>query len=358
MDKLKGDVGFRDMTSRWRTILLLSSLATAVPAFGQGGFPVAVETTTVQTSELQSSVTAVGTLIAQASATLRAEVPGQILGIHFEEGQPVSAGTRLFTIEATVLEADVNEARANADRSEAAYKRARELFGKKLISATDYDAARANYDVDMARLHSSEARLSKKVVKAPFDGFVGLRRINIGDYAQVGQELVDIVQLNPLRVEFSLPETLVAKVRQGLTIDVTADAYPDDVFEGKITAVAPASDVEGHNIEVRADLPNGDLKLRPGMFVRVEVSLGVKANAILVPEQSIWPIGQDKTVYVVVDGKAQRRVVTLGERQPGKVEVLSGLEVGDVVVTAGQLKLYEGATVNPVGGASAPAADN
>ncbi|MGA8205431.1 MAG: efflux RND transporter periplasmic adaptor subunit [Woeseiaceae bacterium] len=347
------------MTSRWQTILLLSSLATAVPAFGQGGFPVAVETTTVQTSELQSSVTAVGTLIAEASATLRAEVPGQILGIHFEEGQPVSAGARLFTIEATVLEADVNEARANADRSEAAYKRARELFGKKLISATDYDAARANYDVDMARLHSSEARLSKKVVKAPFDGFVGLRRINIGDYAQVGQELVDIVQLDPLRVDFSLPETLVAKVRPGLTIDVTADAYQDDVFVGKITAVAPSSDVEGHNIEVRASLPNGDLKLRPGMFVRVDVSLGVKEHAILVPEQAIWPIGQDKTVFVVVDGKAQRRVVTLGARQPGKVEVVSGLAVGDVVVTAGQLKLYEGATVNPVGSVTAtPAADN
>ena len=345
------------MTSRWQKLLLLSSLATVLPAYGQGGFPVAVETAEVQTSELQSSATAVGTLIAEASATLRAEVPGQILGIHFDEGQHVSAGTRLFTIEATVLEADVNEARANADRTEAAYNRARELFGKKLISATDYDAARANYDVDIARLHSSEARLSKKVVRAPFDGFVGLRRINIGDYAQVGQELVDIVQLDPLRVEFSLPETLVAKVRPGLGIDVTADAYPDDVFQGKITAVAPKSDVQGHNIEVRADLPNSELKLRPGMFVRVGVSLGVKPNAIMVPEQAIWPIGQDKTVYVVVDGKVQRRVVTLGERLPGKVEVLTGLNVGDVIVTAGQMKLYEGAAVNPVG-ASAPAAEH
>lgn len=345
------------MTSRWQKLLLLSALATAVPAYGQGGFPVAVETAEVQTSELQSSATAVGTLIAEASATLRAEVPGQILGIHFDEGQRVTAGARLFTIEATVLEADVNEARANADRTEAAYNRARELFGKKLISATDYDAARANYDVDMARLHSSEARLSKKVVRAPFDGFVGLRRINIGDYAQVGQELVDIVQLDPLRVEFSLPETLVAKVRPGLGIDVTADAYPDDVFQGKITAVAPKSDVQGHNIEVRADLPNSELKLRPGMFVRVGVSLGVKPNAIMVPEQAIWPIGQDKTVYVVVDGKVQRRVITLGERLPGKVEVLTGLNVGDVIVTAGQMKLYEGAAVNPVG-ASAPAAEH
>jgi membrane fusion protein, multidrug efflux system len=344
------------MTVRLPKIVLFSVLAFAVPAFGQGGFPVSVETAEVRTAELETSVTAVGTVIAEASATLRAEVPGQILGIHFEEGQPVTAGSRLFTIEATVLEADVNEARANADRSQAAYKRASELFAKKLISATDYDTARANYDVDMARLHSSEARLSKKVVRAPFDGFVGLRRINIGDYASIGQQLVDIVQLDPLRVDFSLPETLVAKVRPDLGIDVTVDAYPDDVFAGRITAVSPQSDVQGHNIEVRANLPNGELKLRPGMFVRIDISLGVKSNAILVPEQAVWPIGQDKTVFVVADGKAMRRIVTLGERKPGMVEVLSGLDVGDVVVTAGQMKLYEGAAVNPVG--AAPAAAN
>ncbi|MEJ2274443.1 MAG: efflux RND transporter periplasmic adaptor subunit [Woeseiaceae bacterium] len=333
-------------------LVAVAAVVGAPPALAQGGPPggnaVSVETAVVEYSSMESSVTAVGTIIAEASATLRAEVPGQVLEVHFREGQRVEKGDRLFSIEATVLEAEVNEARANVDRSESAFTRAEELQRKGLISGTDYDAARANYDVDRARLRSSRARLSKTVIRAPFDGYVGLRRINIGDYATIGQELVDVVKLDPLRVNFSVPETLLAKVQQQQPIAVRVDAYPNESFAGEIVAVSPYSDVEGHSLEVRAELPNPDLKLRPGLFVRVLVSLGTKDDAILVPEQAIWPIGQDKTVFVVTDGKAERRVVRLGERQPGSVEVLSGLEVGDVIVTAGQMKLYDGAAVNSV----------
>ncbi len=329
--------------------LFLATLFASLPAFGQDGDrPIAVEVVKVQASDLESSVRAVGTLLAEASATLRAEVPGQVLDIHFEEGKRIAKGEKLYTLEATVLEAEANEARANAERSEAAFKRAQELQAKQLISMTDYDAARANYDVDVARLLSSRAKLSKTVIRAPFDGFVGLRRINIGDYATVGQELVDVVKLDPLRVDFSVPEILLPKVTPGQNVDVTVDAYPDDVFVGRITAVSPKSDIRGHNLQVRASLPNTELKLRPGLFVRVRVSLGVISDALLIPEQAIWPIGQNKTVYIVVDGKAQQRVVRLGERRPGTVEVLSGLAAGDTVVVAGQMKLHDGASVQPV----------
>ncbi len=333
-------------------LVALATVIVAPAALAQGGPPggyaVSVETAVVEYSPMQSSVTAVGTIIAEASATLRAEVPGQVLAVHFREGQRVSKGDPLFSIEATVLEAEVNEARANVDRSESAFTRAQELQSKGLISGTDYDSARANYDVDRARLRSSQARLSKTVIRAPFDGYVGLRRINVGDYATVGQELIDVVKLDPLRVDFSVPETLLAKVQPQQMIEVQVDAYPGETFSGQIIAVAPYSDVQGHNLDVRAELPNQDLKLRPGLFVRVSVSLGTKEDAILVPEQAIWPIGQDKTVFVVVDGKAESRVVRLGERQPGTVEILSGVEVGDVIVTAGQMKLYDGAAVNSV----------
>ena len=334
-------------------IILFFHIAAAVPALAQGGPPggraVVVEAVEVHPTEIRSSVKAVGTLLAEASATLRSEIPGQLLEIHFAEGQQLSKGDKLFSLEATVLEAEVNEARANAERSEAAYKRAQEMYAKKLISATEYDTARADHNVDVARLLSSRAVLSKTVIRAPFDGFAGLRQINVGDYATVGQELVDVVQLDPLRVDFSVPETLLSKVKPGLAVEVSADAYPGEVFEGEITAVAPKSDVQGHNIEVRANLPNSELKLRPGLFVSVNVFLGAKPDAIVIPEQAIWPIGQQKTVYVIVDGKAERRNVTLGERQPGSVEILSGLEIGDVVVTAGQLKLYDGAVVRSTG---------
>lgn len=332
-------------------------LASAVFAQGgpNGGRPVSVETTVVTASELESSVHAVGTLLAEASATLRSELPGQILDIHFREGERVQKGDRLFSLEATVLEAEVNEARANADRSAAAFERAQELYQKQLISATDYDAARANYDVDMARLLSSRARLSKTVIRAPFAGYAGLRRINVGDYATVGQELVDVVQLDPLRVDFSVPETLLAKVQPGLPVVVSVDAYPGEHFSGTISAVSPQSDVSGHSLEVRASLPNGALKLRPGLFVRVDVSLGLKPDAIVIPEQAIWPIGRDKTVYVVVDGKAERRIVEVGTRRPGEVEIVDGLAIGEVIVTAGQMKLHDGAAVQSVSGGVAAA---
>ncbi len=330
-------------------IALLALNPAAAQNGGRGNQAVTVETAEVTASELASSVKAVGTLAAEASATLRAEVPGQILAVHFREGEPLQKGAPLYSIEATVLEAEVNEARANANRSEAALKRAEELFSKQLISGTDYDAARANYDVDVARLRSSQAKLSKTVIRAPFDGFIGLRRINIGDYATVGQELVDVVQLDPLRVAFSVPETLLPKVQPGLPISISVDAYPDEAFTGKITAVAPKTDVQGHSLEVRASLPNEHLKLRPGLFVRIDVSLGTRPDAIVIPEQAIWPVGQQKTVFVVVDGKAHQRVVTIGERQPGAVEITNGLEAGEVIVTAGQMKLYDGASIRVAG---------
>ncbi len=338
-------------------LLTFLTLAISLPVVGQdgsrgGNAQVSVETAVVEHRELQSSVRAIGTLLAEASATLRAEVPGQILAIHFQEGQQIKEGAKLYSIEATVLEAEVNEARANVSRSESALNRAQELREKQLISGTDYDSARANYDVDVARLRSSRARLSKTVIRAPFDGFAGLRRINVGDYATVGQELVDVVQLNPLRVDFSVPETLLPKVKPDLAIEVTVDAYPDETFGGAVTAVAPKSDIQGHSLEVRASLPNEELKLRPGLFVRINVSLGVKANAIVIPEQAVWPIGQEKTVFVVVDGKARQRVIKIGGRQPGAVEVIEGLAVGEVIVVAGQMKLHDGAAVRSVGSAS------
>jgi len=247
-----------------------------------------------------------------------------------------------------VLEAEVNEARANVEQSEAAYKRAQELIADKLVSATEFDTARADYNVGVARLLSSEARLSKAVIRSPFDGTVGLRRINIGDYATTGQIMVDVVRLDPLRVDFSAPETLLAQLQPGLKINVSVGAYPNETFEGIITAIAPQIEVTGHSVTIRARLPNQELKLRPGLFAQVSVTLEVKPDALMVPEQAIWPIGQDKTVFVVEDGKASQKTVMLGQRQDGMVEIVSGLSSGDEVVTAGQMKIFDGADVKTI----------
>jgi membrane fusion protein (multidrug efflux system) len=320
-----------------------------VAAFAQGGPPggraVTVESMVVEPTLLESTVEAVGTVLADASALLRAEVPGQIIERHFEEAQLVSKGDPLFSIEATVLQAELNEAKANVEQSEAAYKRAQELVKNKLVSATEFDTARANYNVAVARQHSALARLSKTVIRAPFDGFVGLRRINIGDYATIGQELVNVVRLDPLRVDFNVPETLLAHVHPGQSIAVTVGAFPGEKFAGEVTAIDPQIDAIGHSLAVRARLPNASLRLRPGLFAQVAVNLAVKPDALMVPEEAIWPIGPEKTVYVVENGVANRRDVQLGDRKPGLVEVVSGLKRGEEIVVAGQMKLYEGAAV-------------
>jgi len=313
-----------------------------------GGRAVTVETLPLEPSLLRSTVDAVGTVLADASALLRAEVPGQIIGLHFNDGEAVVKGQLLFSIEATVFRAEANEAKANAEQSEAAYTRAKELINDNLISATDFDTARANYNVSVARLLSSQARLSRTMIRAPFDGFVGLRQINIGDYATIGQALVSVVRLDPLRVEFSVPETRLAQLKIGQKIDVSIGAYPDTTFEGVITAIAPQIDVTGHSVTIRARLPNPDLKLRPGLFAQVSITLAIKSDALMIPEQAIWPIGQTKTVFVVTDGKALQKTVTTGQRQPGWVEITSGLVAGEEVVTAGQMKIFDGAAVKTI----------
>lgn len=339
-----GDIRIMFNARLTSALLLLPALALAQTG-PPGGRQITVESMVIEPTRLEATVDAVGTVLAEASAQLRAEVPGQIIERHFEEGQRVSRGDPLFSIEATILEAEVNEAKANVEQSDAAYKRAQELATKQLISGTDFDTARANYNVSVARLNSAQSRLSKTVIRAPFDGFVGLRRINIGDYATIGQELVDVVRLDPLRVDFSVPETLLARVQPGQQINVTVGAFPGEDFAGEITAVDPQIEVTGHSMAVRARLPNPELKLRPGLFAQVSVTLAVKTDALLVPEEAIWPIGQDKTLYVVEDGIAKRRIVRLGQRKPGLVEIASGLSAGEEIVVAGQMKLFDGAAV-------------
>lgn len=343
-------------------ILIAAACVFASPsANAQGGPPggraTTVESITVQPTPLRDSVQAVGSILADASALLRAEVPGQIVGLHFKDGQRIAKGDRLFSIEATTLEAEVNEARATAEQREAEYARAQELIDDKLISATDFDAARANYNVAVARLLSSEARLAKTVIRAPFDGVVGLRRINIGDYATIGQELVDVVRLDPLRVEFTVPETQLAKVRPGQDVQVTVGAYPEETFPGTVSAIAPQIDVAGRSVTLRAELPNPEFKLRPGLFAQVSITLDVREDALLVPEQAIWPIGNDKTVFVVVDGVAEQRVVRIGQRLPGRVEIVEGLSAGEEIVTAGQMKIFDGAPVRTIPAIGIPGGD-
>lgn len=312
---------------------------------GGGMPPTSVETTRVQSRALASELATVGTLRADESAVIRPEVAGKIEKIHFTEGQRVAAGALLFSLDGALTQADLNEAQANLENSRRANARAGELAGKQLIAGADLDKAKASLAVDQARAESARTRLSKTQIRAPFEGVVGLRNVSAGDYITAGQALVDLVRLDPMEVDFRVPEVQLGKVAVGQKVDLSVDAFPNAKFTGEVVAIAPTVDAGGGSVSLRARVANPDLKLRPGLFARVRIVFGTNAKALMIPEQAIWPSGDQKMVYVVVDGSAKLVPVTLGAREPGLVEVVTGLKAGDEVVTSGQLKLFDGAKV-------------
>jgi membrane fusion protein (multidrug efflux system) len=208
--------------------------------------------------------------------------------------------------------------------------------------------------VQEATVQLAEAKLAKMLVKAPFKGMVGLRNVSVGDYVKEGQDLINIEDIGTLRMDFKLPETYLGRVSKGQVVEVTSDALPGQRFKAVLDAVDPLVDQNGRAISSRARLDNAAGKLRPGLFVRVRLLFGERQNVLMVPEQAIVPGGQP-AVFKVTDGKAVMVKVRLGVRRAAQVEVLEGLAEGDVVVTAGQLKLRDGASVKPIGEAEVPA---
>ncbi|MFZ1246921.1 MAG: efflux RND transporter periplasmic adaptor subunit, partial [Azonexus sp.] len=201
----------------------------------------------------------------------------------------------------------------------------------------------------------AEAKAAKMRIKAPFKGMLGLRNVSVGDYVKDGQDLINIEDVATLRVDFKLPETYLGRIAKGQRVDVLSDALPGEHFNAVLDAVDPMVDQSGRAISARARLDNAAGKLRPGMFVRVRLQFGERKGVLMVPEQAIVPGGQP-AVFKVVDGKAALTKVSLGVRRAAQVEVVEGLAEGDLVVTAGQLKLREGASVKTVGDGAPPAA--
>jgi membrane fusion protein (multidrug efflux system) len=312
---------------------------------GGGMPPSPVETVTVHWQALPNAFDTVGSLRASQSVSLRPEVAGQVESIGFTEGQPVARGQVLFRLDDALVRADLNEAGANLENSRRAYARARELAGKQLIARADLDKAQATLGVDEARAGSARTRLDKTVIRAPFSGVAGLRKVNVGDYVDAGQDLVDLVRLDPLEIDLRAPEVVLGSLAVGQRVEFGVDAFRGETFPAVVVAIAPTVDAGGRSVSLRARLDNPDARLRPGMSARVRIVLATNARALVVPEQAIVPMGEGKNVYVVVDGKAKLVPVTVGVREPGVVEIASGLKDGDQVIVSGLQKVGDGAPV-------------
>lgn len=309
-----------------------------------GGMQLPVETVTVQPQALVAGLQTVGSLRADELVVVRPEVAGRINRIHFTEGGRVAAGQPLFTLDGSLAQASLNEAAANLDNSRRAAARAGELSKDQLIARSDYDQARASLGVDQARAASARTALSKMTLRAPFSGQIGLREVSVGEFVSVGQDLVTLVRLDPIEVDFSVPETALAQIRNGQKLRVTIDAYPADTFAGEVVAIDPVVDANSRSARLRAQIPNPDGRLKPGQFAKLQLDTSDdgsgtdNAAALLVPEQALMQDGDTRFVYTVVDGKARKAVIKTGARVPGRVQVVEGLKAGDVVITAGQGK--------------------
>ena len=308
--------------------------------------PAIVDVVRVETGAVSDILTAVGSLIASESIVLRPEIPGRVLRIRFEEGQKVALDAPLIELDPSIYRAALDQATADFSLAKANHDRATTLFSQKTGTGRSVDETAAALNSTRARVALADAQLAKATLVAPFAGVVGLRRFSVGDVVSPGQDLVNLVALDPIKVDFRVPETRLPALAPGQTLELTVDALPGRSFQGTVYAIEPLVETAGRSILLRARVPNPDGALRPGLFARINLIITTRSNAMLIPEQAIVPVGSRQTVFRVVDGKAVTTDVQLGIRRDGKVEVTGGLNPDDQVVTAGQLKLYDGSAVD------------
>lgn len=299
---------------------------------------------------------AIGTLRADESVVVRPEIAGRIAEILFEEGHSVKKGALLATLDAAEVRAQLASASAQAKLDAQRLERAEDLFRKNFISPQALDEARSNRARSSANQLEIEAKLAKSEMHAPFAGVIGLRQVSQGAVVAAGTDIARLEKIDLLKLDFRVPEAFLARLRAGQAVKTSVDAYPGQSFGGAIYAIEPAVDEGTRTVLLRARIANTELKLRPGMFARVQLQLGVREKAVWIPEQAIVPKGQDSFVFRVTGGKAELVKVRTGVRKVGEVEITNGLAAGDLVVTDGTLRIFPGMPVMLMGDKPAAAA--
>lgn len=334
--------------------LILACALTSVSALAEdtqsdkpAGLP--AEVVKVTPSVLEQTLTAVGVLQANESVMISPEQSGRISEILFAEGHSITANSPMFRLDSALYDAALAQAKARAHLSQLEYERAASLLKKRVGSQTEHDTRLAQLRVDEAEVALAHTRLDKMTINAPFSGTIGLRRVSPGDFVTAGQPLVELTDLSSLKVEFSIPERHLQRLHPDQPVTLTIDAMDTQAFTGRIYAIAPSANPDSHNISIRARIPNPEGTLRPGLFARIEILTARNEQALIVPEQAlILQANQTLLMQVNASNQVELVPVTTGTRRYGEVQILSGLEPGAVVVTAGHMKLHPGMSVTPI----------
>jgi len=316
---------------------------TAVPAPADKS--VNVEVARVKTGTVTDTIQAVATLMPNEAVDVAPEIAGRIDRLPFAEGDPVKAGQVLVELDSAILQAELDKMQSELRLAEANRSRAMTLVKQGTGTVRDRDEAVAAYQSAHANVALAKARLGKARIVAPLSGMIGLRTVSVGAYVSPGQHIVGLADIDPIKVDFRVPELALTSLRTGQPVRVSVDALPGQTFDGEVYVIDPIIDANGRAIRLRARIANPDGKLSPGLFARVQIVIARRENALLIPESAVFADNQVRFVYRVVDGRAVRTKVDLGQRRPGEVEVRGGLESGAVVVTAGHQQLREGSRV-------------
>lgn len=317
-----------------------------------------VETELARRMDWQSRLPAIGTLKASQGIDLSVEIAGTITDVQFQSGEKVSKGQAIVLLDSEMEQASLASAEADLNLSRLEFQRARSLLDRQAISRSEYDRLNAESQKAAASVAQLRASLSKKRILAPFSGTIGIRQVDVGDYIAAGTPIATLQDLTTLYVDFFLAEQHVPLLKLGQRVQLQVAAYPGERFEGVISALNPKVETTTRNVQVRAELGNPDGRLLPGMFADLQVLLPTETAQVVVPETAITYTLYGNSVLLVTEGTppegassdepylvVERRFVTTGERRDGLTVVLDGLEGGEQVITAGQLKLDSGAHV-------------
>jgi membrane fusion protein (multidrug efflux system) len=328
----------------------------AGPAAGTGrsGGPTPVTTVTVRSERLTQKLEALGNARANESVDISSKTSNVVTAVRFRDGERVRQGQVLVQLDDATARADVAAAQAAVTESESQYNRSRELLSTQALSKSQFDQLEATLKSNRARLQAAQARLEDTVIRAPFSGRVGLRRVSVGTLISPGDVITTLDDTSVIKLDFSVPENFVATLREGLSVRATAPAYPGRTFTGQVASIDSRVDMNTRSVTVRALLTNEDGALKPGMFLNVALAKDER-ETVVIPEEALTPEAEKQFVFVVVDGKSLRREVRIGGRRPGSVEVLAGLNPGDQVVVEGTQKVRDGGAVSPTERAVEPA---
>jgi len=312
--------------------------------------PAQISATEARTETWTPSIKAVGSIKAINGIEVANEVPGVIENINFESGDTVKQGDILIRLNTAIDEAAVRTRRAEAHLAEQEFKRISDLLPRRAVSQSQYDESKANFDAARARVNEADAQLSKKIIRAPFDGTLGIRMVDQGEYIATGTPIVEINMLNPIYVDYTLSEKNLPNVARDYSVVATVAAVPEQEFEGKVSAINTSVNPETRTVRIRATLDNPEGLLRPGMFATILTKQPEDNEVVTIPRTAISYNTYGDFVFAIEENDegdlvVNRRTITAGPTRDKRVAVLSGLEAGEKVVSKGLLRLRAGQKV-------------